>query len=159
MDLLGRGLQWRGRACRCLMRNDTPCPSGTDRLCAYSAQVAGWDQAQILICIPQEQLLPQSDISCVRVLFLTRVNNVLQLPGLCFSLLLLFYWLCRSGSKAQDIKHDRGNPSPFVQNKISILGCCAGDWAPSLTVKGAEVLQPVALSGVFFLFFFLPSSI
>lgn len=97
---------------------------------------------------------------CARVLFLTRVNNVLRLPGLCFSLFLLFYWVCRSGNKAQDIKHDRGNPSPFVhnsgRNKISILGCCAGDWTPSLTLSKVQKCFNLCF---FQVGFFLPSSI
>lgn len=59
MDLLGRGPQGRGRAWGCLMRNDIPCPSGAGRLCAYPAEVAGWNQTQILLSIPtgEEQLL------------------------------------------------------------------------------------------------------
>lgn len=55
---------------------------------------------------------------CVWVLFLSRVNNVLQLPGICFSLFLLFFF---TGCVGQLIRHRISNMTEEIQVPLSII--------------------------------------
>lgn len=151
MDLLGRVLQWRGRAWGCLMRNDIPCPSRTGKLFTYHAGVAGWNQTQILISIPAGPsplpLILQHLWACESYQYNW---DVLQLPGLFFSVFLLFADFVGQVGEAQDLSHDRGIHGPIVHNsgqiKIGILGCRAGDRTSSLTLLRVQNLVPPMVS-------------